>query len=133
MRIGVLCSGGDAPGMNACLRTVVRSAVSAGHQVVGVYRGYQGLLDEDFFVGADGQATMNARSVSDLSKLGGTILRSSRSEAFRAARTGKGRRDSAKTRHRRTHPDRRRRDLPRGCGPDQALERPDRRLPRHDR
>ena len=84
MRIGVLCSGGDAPGMNACLRAVVRSAVCAGHQVVGVYRGYQGLLDEDFFVGADGQATMNARSVSDLSKLGGTILRSSRSEAFRA-------------------------------------------------
>ncbi len=50
MRIGVFCSGGDAPGMNACLRAVVRSAISAGHQVVGIYRGYQGLLDEDFFI-----------------------------------------------------------------------------------
>lgn len=83
MRIGVFCSGGDAPGMNACVRAVVRSAIFAGHQVVGIYRGYQGLLDADFFTNSDGQATMNARSVSDLSKAGGTILRSSRSEEFR--------------------------------------------------
>lgn len=43
MRIGVLCSGGDAPGMNACLRAVVRSATSFGHDVVGLKHGYQGL------------------------------------------------------------------------------------------
>ena len=83
MRFGVFCSGGDAPGMNPCVRAVVRSAVSAGHEVVGIRRGYQGLLDEDFFVNADGQPRMTLRSVSDLSKLGGTILRSSRSAEFR--------------------------------------------------
>ena len=83
MRIGVFCSGGDAPGMNACVRSVVRSALASGHEVVGIRRGYQGLLDEDFFVNADGQPRMTLRSVSDLSKLGGTILRSSRSDEFR--------------------------------------------------
>ena len=83
MRIGVFCSGGDAPGMNACLRAVVRSAVSTGHEVVGIRRGYQGVLDEDFFINRDGASTMTLRAVSDLSKLGGTILRTSRSEAFR--------------------------------------------------
>jgi 6-phosphofructokinase 1 len=83
MRIGVFCSGGDAPGMNPCVRAVVRSSLSAGHEVVGIRRGYEGLLNEDFFVNADGQPLMTLRSVSDLSKLGGTILRSSRSSEFR--------------------------------------------------
>jgi len=83
MRIGVFCSGGDAPGMNACVRAVVRSALGAGHEVVGIRRGYQGVLDESFFVAADGRPVMTLRSVSNLSKLGGTILRSSRSEEFR--------------------------------------------------
>ena len=83
MRIGVFCSGGDAPGMNACLRAVVRSAISAGHEVVGIRRGYQGLLDEEFYLDPKGEALMGLRSVSDLSKLGGTILHTSRSEEFR--------------------------------------------------
>jgi len=83
MRIGVFCSGGDAPGMNACVRAVVRSAVEAGHEVVGILRGYQGLLDEDFFVDADGHRHMSLRSVSGIAKLGGTMLFTSRSEAFR--------------------------------------------------
>jgi 6-phosphofructokinase 1 len=83
MRIGVFCSGGDAPGMNACVRAVVRSALAAGHEVVGIRRGYQGLLDEDFFLNREGQPRMTLRSVSNLSKLGGTILQSSRSEEFR--------------------------------------------------
>ena len=48
MRIGVFCSGGDAPGMNSCLRAVVRSGISAEQEVVGIRRGYQGLLEEDF-------------------------------------------------------------------------------------
>jgi len=83
MRIGVFCSGGDAPGMNACLRAVVRSGIAAGHEVVGIRRGYQGLLDEDFYINASGEPLMRLRSVSNLSKLGGTILHSSRSEEFR--------------------------------------------------
>ena len=83
MRIGVFCSGGDAPGMNACVRAVVRSALAAGHEVVGIRRGYQGLLDEDFFTSPAGEPRMTLRSVSNLSKLGGTILHSSRSEEFR--------------------------------------------------
>ena len=89
MRIGVFCSGGDAPGMNPCMRAVVRSALAAGHEVVGIRRGYQGLLDEDFFLDANGRPVMSLRSVSNLSKLGGTIIRSSRSEAFRTEAGGK--------------------------------------------
>ena len=83
MRIGVFCSGGDAPGMNPCVRAVVRSSIAAEHEVVGIRRGYQGLLDEDFYVNSEGKALMRIRSVSNLSKLGGTILHSSRSEEFR--------------------------------------------------
>ncbi len=83
MRIGVFCSGGDAPGMNPCVRAVVRSAIAADQEVVGICRGYHGLLNEDFFVNAAGHPLMTARSVSDLSKQGGTILRSSRSQEFR--------------------------------------------------
>ncbi|HIQ22241.1 MAG TPA: 6-phosphofructokinase [Planctomycetes bacterium] len=83
MRIGLFCSGGDAPGMNACVRAVVRSALRAGHEVVGIRRGYQGLLEEDFFVAQDGRPRMTLRCVSGLSRLGGTILMSSRSEEFR--------------------------------------------------
>ena len=83
MRIGVFCSGGDAPGMNACVRAVVRAAVSGGHEVVGILRGYQGLLDEDFFLNAEGQPSMRLRSVSGWSRHGGAFLRSSRSDEFR--------------------------------------------------
>jgi len=83
MRIGVFCSGGDAPGMNACLRAVVRSGLAAGHEVVGIRRGYQGLLEEDFLRAADYRPLMALRSVSGLSPLGGTILKTSRSEEFR--------------------------------------------------
>jgi 6-phosphofructokinase 1 len=83
MRIGVYCSGGDAPGMNACTRAVVRSAVSKGHEVVGICRGYQGLLNEDFYLAEDGERLMRLRSVSNIVKLGGTLLGTSRSEEFR--------------------------------------------------
>ena len=108
MRIGVFCSGGDAPGMNPCVRAVVRSAIAAGQEVIGIYRGYHGLLNEDFFVNADGEPRMTARSVSDLSKHGGTILRSSRSEEFRTLEgQKKGGRYLAQARHRRTGADRR--------------------------
>ncbi len=83
MRIGVFCSGGDAPGMNPCLRAVVRSGIAAGLDVVGIRRGYQGLLDEDFFVNAEGEPLLGLRSVSNIAKLGGTMLHTSRSEEFR--------------------------------------------------
>jgi 6-phosphofructokinase 1 len=83
MKFGVFCSGGDAPGMNACVRAVVRSAISQGHEVVGIRRGYQGLLEEEFFINRDGAPLMTLRSVSDINKYGGTILQSSRSDEFR--------------------------------------------------
>lgn len=84
MRIGVFCSGGDAPGMNACVRAVVRAAVPDGHEVIGIRRGYQGLLDEDFFLNRDGDPTMLLRTVSEWNNAGGAFLRSSRSEEFRS-------------------------------------------------
>jgi 6-phosphofructokinase 1 len=83
MRIGVFSSGGDAPGMNACIRAVVRSAISLEHQVVGINRGYQGLLEEDFFLNSKCEPLMEPRSVSNILKLGGTILYTSRCEQFR--------------------------------------------------
>lgn len=85
MRIGVFCSGGDAPGMNACVRAVVRTAVTDGHEVIGIRRGYQGLLDEDFYGDREsgGEPVMSQRSVSGWGSRGGALLRSSRSEEFR--------------------------------------------------
>ena len=82
MRIGVFCSGGDAPGMNACVRAIVRRALAEGHEVVGIRRGYAGLLEQDFFVNSQGQRTMTLRSVSDWARFGGAFLRSSRSPEF---------------------------------------------------
>jgi 6-phosphofructokinase 1 len=70
--------------MNACVRAVVRTAISGGHEVVGIRRGYQGLLDEDFFVNVDGQPRMLLRSVSGWIAAGGALLRSSRSDEFRS-------------------------------------------------
>jgi 6-phosphofructokinase 1 len=98
MRIGVFCSGGDAPGMNACVRAVVRSACGAGAEVVGICRGYQGLLDEEFFLDEDGTSRMSPRCVANLIQRGGTILQSSRSSQFR---TDEGLRQAADvlTRH----------------------------------
>ncbi|MBC8351575.1 MAG: ATP-dependent 6-phosphofructokinase [Planctomycetes bacterium] len=69
--------------MNACVRAVVRRAISEGHDVVGINRGYQGLLDEDFFINAMGEPLMTLRSVSGWSRIGGAFLRSSRSAEFR--------------------------------------------------
>ena len=75
-RIGIYTSGGDAPGMNACLRAVVRAAVSHDIEVVGIRRGYAGMIEADF-------VEMDGRSVSNILQKGGTILKSARSEAFR--------------------------------------------------
>lgn len=74
-RIGVFTSGGDAPGMNACLRAVVRSAVYYRKDVFGIYQGYQGMINGDF-------QELKARSVGNIIHRGGTILKSSRCEEF---------------------------------------------------
>jgi len=83
MRIGVFCSGGDSPGMNACIRAVVRAASFAGHEVVGFRRGYQGLIDADLHVAPDGQCVLNFLAVRGIIQDGGTILYSSRCDPFR--------------------------------------------------
>ncbi len=74
--IGVLTSGGDAPGMNAAIRAVVRTAIAKGKKVKGIRRGYQGLLEEDII-------DMDAHSVSDIIQRGGTVLYTARCQEFR--------------------------------------------------
>ena len=74
-RIGVMTSGGDAPGMNAAIRAVVRSGLYHGFQVFGIQRGYEGLLD-------GGISEMNNHSVSNIINRGGTILKTARSKEF---------------------------------------------------
>lgn len=74
--IAVLTSGGDAPGMNAAVRAVVRSGINMGMRVYGVYRGYNGLLNGDV-------KEMNLRSVSEIIGNGGTMLYTARSEEFK--------------------------------------------------
>ena len=73
--IGVLTSGGDAPGMNAAIRAVTRSAIKSGFKVKGIRRGYAGLLDEDI-------VSFNTRSVADIINRGGTILYTARCMEF---------------------------------------------------
>jgi len=68
--------------MNPCLRAIVRAAVSIDDEVLGVLRGYEGLLDEHFYLQPDGTVFMGLRAVSGLSNVGGTILHSSRSKRF---------------------------------------------------
>ncbi len=75
-KIGVLTSGGDAPGMNAAVRAVTRAALSKGMEVVGIQRGYVGLLNREFI-------DMNARSVSGIIQRGGTALYTARCPEFR--------------------------------------------------
>ena len=74
-KIGVLTSGGDAPGMNAAIRAVVRASVYHKLDCVGIYRGYEGLIEGDF-------KDLNARSVKNIINRGGTVLKSARSKQF---------------------------------------------------
>ncbi|MCE7041762.1 6-phosphofructokinase [Dyadobacter sp. CY312] len=74
-RIGVFTSGGDAPGMNACIRAVVRGAVYHGIEVYGIRRGYNGMINGDVY-------KMDSHSVSNIVQRGGTILKSARSKEF---------------------------------------------------
>jgi len=75
MKIGVLTSGGDAPGMNAAIRAVVRCGIDVGFDVYGIKRGYEGLLDGEI-------KQMSLSSVGDILHRGGTILKTARSERF---------------------------------------------------
>ncbi|OGX07270.1 MAG: 6-phosphofructokinase [Omnitrophica WOR_2 bacterium GWA2_47_8] len=75
-KIGILTSGGDSPGMNAAIRSVVRTANFYGLKVDGIVRGYEGLIDEDFIA-------LGHRSVSGIINRGGTILKTARSDRFR--------------------------------------------------
>ncbi len=74
--IGVLTSGGDAPGMNAAIRAVVRKAIASGKKVKGIQKGYMGLLNEEII-------DMERKDVSEIIQRGGTILRTARCEEFR--------------------------------------------------
>ena len=73
--IGVLTSGGDAPGMNAAIRAVARGAMCHGMKVMGIRRGYHGLLRGEI-------EELNSRSVSDILQRGGTFLQTARSKSF---------------------------------------------------
>jgi 6-phosphofructokinase 1 len=74
-KIGVLTSGGDAPGMNAAVRAVVRTGIYHGLDVFGIVRGYSGMIDDDIY-------QMDSRSVANIIQRGGTILKTARSKDF---------------------------------------------------
>ncbi|MGB1268596.1 MAG: 6-phosphofructokinase [Flavobacteriaceae bacterium] len=76
MKIGVMTSGGDAPGMNAAIRAVVRACAYYEVKCFGYYRGYEGIIENDFI-------ELTSRSVKNIINKGGTILKSARSEEFR--------------------------------------------------
>lgn len=74
--IAVFTSGGDSPGMNACIRAVVRTGLANGCKVFGIYRGYEGMINDEF-------VEMDASMVGNIIQRGGTILKTARSEEFR--------------------------------------------------
>ena len=75
-KVGVLTSGGDSPGMNAAIRSVVRTCAFHNIECIGIYRGYQGMIEGDF-------KEMGPRSVNNIVNKGGTILKSARSSEFK--------------------------------------------------
>ena len=74
--VGILTSGGDAPGMNAAIRAVTRAAIFSGLKVYGIYRGYQGLIEDNI-------VEFKTQSVSNIIARGGTILKTARSKDFK--------------------------------------------------
>ncbi|MDE6109191.1 MAG: 6-phosphofructokinase, partial [Muribaculaceae bacterium] len=80
--VGILTSGGDAPGMNAAIRAVTRSAIYAGLKVKGIYRGYRGLISDEI-------VDFRTQNVSNIIQQGGTILKTARCKEFQ---TPEGRR-----------------------------------------
>lgn len=75
-KIAVLTSGGDSPGMNACIRAVVRTAIYHKIDVMGIMHGYDGMINDEFL-------SLNAKSVANIIQRGGTILKTARSKEFR--------------------------------------------------
>lgn len=75
MKVGILTSGGDSPGMNAAVRAVVRFGIAKGMKIYGIYRGYEGLIDGEI-------EELDRRSVGDILQRGGTMLKTARSERF---------------------------------------------------
>ncbi|MHA1971429.1 MAG: 6-phosphofructokinase [Candidatus Hodarchaeales archaeon] len=75
MKIGVFCSGGDSPGMNAALRAVVRRGIARDLKIIAIYHGYQGIFDEAF-------EKMTPRSVGNIIQRGGTVIKTARCEKF---------------------------------------------------
>ncbi|MGM9739807.1 MAG: 6-phosphofructokinase, partial [Candidatus Cryptobacteroides sp.] len=73
--VGILTSGGDAPGMNACIRAITRTAIFNGMKVMGIYRGYEGLINGEI-------KEFTSESVSNTIQRGGTILKTARSKDF---------------------------------------------------
>ncbi len=90
-KIGVLCSGGDSPGMNACIRAVVRTALYNKLEVYGIMRGYSGLVEDDIM-------KMESRSVANIIQRGGTILKTARSKEFMTLEGRKKAYDNLKSR-----------------------------------
>ena len=84
-KIGVLCSGGDSPGMNCAIRAVVRTAIGEDLQIFGIQKGYEGLLENNI-------RELSVSSVGNILQHGGTILQTSRSKEFR---TPEGRKKAA--------------------------------------
>ena len=91
-KIAVMTSGGDAPGMNAAIRSVVRACAFHGVECIGIYRGYEGMIDGDFI-------DLNARSVKGIINKGGTFLKSARSKKFRTKAGRKKAYESLKAAH----------------------------------
>ena len=73
--IGILTSGGDAPGMNAAIRAVTRAAIANGFRVMAIYRGYEGLINDEI-------KEFTTENVSNIIQRGGTILKTARSKEF---------------------------------------------------
>ena len=73
--IGILTSGGDAPGMNAAIRAVTRAAIAAGYRVKGIYRGYEGLIKNEI-------KEFTTEDVSNIIQRGGTVLKTARCKEF---------------------------------------------------
>ncbi len=90
MKIGVMTSGGDAPGMNAAIRAVVRACAYYNVKCFGYYRGYEGIIENDFI-------ELTSRSVKNIINKGGTMLKSARSEEFRLAEGRKKAYDNLKS------------------------------------
>ena len=120
--VGILTSGGDAPGMNAAIRAVTRAAIYNGFEVKGIYRGYKGLITGEI-------TPFKTQNVSNIIQLGGTILKTARCQEFK---TPEGRK-VAQRRHRCPCRNRRRRNIDRCAHFRHRIQLSHRRIAGNDR